>query len=170
MLWQNMKYFFSIGLFAAAVLLSVSAVSGCGTSGDDSGEVSVKTGSLSKAEFISRADAICTAARSEFNRQYLAFIQKHKPPASTAGQIDWLDEIVETTFLPSYEPRIEQIGALGAPDADAEDVSAFLNALSERLDEIKEKPTELTDSLHPLAKLVKLANAYGLTGCVKSFS
>ena len=170
MLFQNMKYFFSISLFAAAVLLFVGALSGCGTSGDDSGEVSVKTGSLSKAEFISRADAICTAARSEFNRQYVAFIQKHKPPPSKAGQIDWLDQIVETALLPTYEPRIEQIGALGAPDADAEDVSAFLNALSERLDEIKEEPTELSNGLQPFAKPVKLAKAYGLTGCVKSFS
>lgn len=161
-----MKFFLSIRWFAALPLALLLA-SGCGGGGSD--EVSVTTGSLSKAQFISRADAICSAAFSNFTREYIAFGKKHPPPPSKAEQLEWLAEITETMLVPNYEPRFEEIGALGAPSGDEEKVSEFLTAFNRRLDEIKAEPTELTSSPYPFKEASKLAQAYGLTGCAKSF-
>jgi hypothetical protein len=140
--------------------------SGCGGGSD---EVSVTTGSLSKAQFIARADALCRAARNQFDREYIAFGKEHKPPASTAGQEAWLSEIIKKILLPSYEPRFEDIGALGAPSGGEEQVSEFLTGFNQRLDEIKAEPTELSASPYPFKEVTKLAKAYGLTGCAQSF-
>ncbi len=161
-----MRYFLSIKWFIA-LLVALALVSGCG--GGESDEISVTTGSLSKAQFIARADAICRAARSQFNREYIAFGKKHPIPASKAGQRKLLSEIVETTLVPNYEPRFEEIGALGAPSGDEEKVSEFLTAFKLRLDEIREKPTELSANPYPFKEVAKLAKAYGLSGCANSF-
>jgi hypothetical protein len=147
--------------------VAILLVSGCG--GGGSNEVSVTTGSLSKAQFISRADALCTAARNQFNREYIAFGKKHPIPPSKAGQRKWLSEIVERMLAPSYESHFEEIGALGAPSGDEEKISEFLTAFERRLGEIEENPTELGASPYPFKDVAKMAKAYGLSGCANSF-
>lgn len=150
-----------------ALPVALTLVSGCGGGGSD--QTSVTTGSLSKAQFIARADAICRAARSQFNREYLAFGKEHPIPTSKAGQRKRLGELIETVLAPNYEPRFEEIGALGAPSGDEEKVSEFLTAFKRRLDEIREKPTELGTNPYPFEGVAKLAKAYGLSGCANSF-
>jgi hypothetical protein len=161
-----MRNFLSIK-WLTALPVALALVSGCGGGGSD--EISVTTGSLSKAQFIARADSICRAARSQFIREYSAFSRKHQIPPSKAGQRKLLGEIVETTLVPNYEPRFEEIGALGAPSGDEEKVSEFLTAFKRRLDEIREKPTELGANPYPFKGVAKLASAYGLSGCANSF-
>ncbi len=161
----------SIGWFTA-LLMALALASGCGGGGGRGGgsdEVSVTTGSLSKAQFIARVDAICSAARSQFDREFTAFVKNHPPPPSKAGQMTWFTEIIETMLAPSYEPRFKEIGALGAPSGDEERVSEFVTAFKRRLDEIREEPTELGANPYPFKEVAKIAKAYGLSGCANSF-
>lgn len=146
--------------------------SGCGAD-DGSASVTVETGSLSKKEFIKRADAICTARRSEFTREYTTFYQKaipqDQPPPSVAEQKVLLGDLVNEVFLPTFQQVVDEISALGAPKGDEQEVSSILTVLQERLDEIEEKPRELSQTLEPLSEPAKLADAYGLVGCRSSF-
>jgi hypothetical protein len=167
-------YSLSIKAFSllAAALLALTLASGCG-GGDSSSasadEITVKTGSLSKKQFIARADAMCKAARSRFDHDYSTQFERNPPKPSKSAEVAWLGELVDTSLLPHYEKLIAEIGALGAPSADKQEVTAFLKTFQRRLDVIHEKPTELSATVTPFAKATALAKAYGANGCANSF-
>lgn len=157
----------------ASLLLAVAAlavVAGCGGSGSD--EVTVQTGSLSKAEFIKKADAICEAARTEFLAKYTKFLETHKS-AINAGkpqQEALLTEIVESILAPNIEGQIEQISGLGAPKAYAPEVAKFLNALQKRIEKGKENPNGLLATTTPFVLAENIARRAAMNGCAESFS
>lgn len=153
----------AIMVVVAALLLAV----GCGGSGDSA--ITVQTGSLSKAEFIEKADAICKAAKTEFLAKYSGLIKAHK---SVIGNKEKekaiINELVESTLSPNVESQIEQISELGAPSDYAPKVTAFLNAFQKRLDEILENPSELTASSYPFEKAESVAKKAGMNDCAES--
>lgn len=171
------RYFLSIRTFSLILTaVAVVFVAGCGGSGGSGGgdEITVQTGTLSKAEFIKRADAICAAGRNQFNREYTSFLEENQAviqKASTPStQSAVTTELVETILLPSYEKWIKEVSTIGAPAGDEKEVAAFLNALQGRLDQIQAQPSELSKSATPFAKPAKLAVSYGLTGCAEAIS
>lgn len=151
-----------------AALLFVAA--GCGGGSSDPG-VEVQTGSLSKAEFIEKADAICAAARTEFLAKYTSFLEAHKAEATDPKKQEaLLGEVLESVLGPNVEGQIEKISNLGAPAGYAPEVKAFLLELQERLDEAQEDPTGLTSSATPFKKAEDAAKRAGMKGCSESFS
>jgi len=158
-------YFLSIRGFAAllGILLAAATASGCG-GGSDSDEVTVKAGPLSKAAFVRRADALCVAGRSQFNREYTAFIKKHPP-----NEKEWVEEVVDKFVLPVYGKLVNQIAAIGAPKGDEQEVGKFLTTLQRRLDSMESEPKEIESSSTPFKPAEKLAQSYGLKGCSESF-
>lgn len=164
------RFFLSICTLLIALCLLGATLGGCG-GGSGGDTVTVQTGTLSKAEFIKRADSICEAARAKFNREFVAFLKANKSTLSSskASQEDSLAQIVETTLLPNYERVVTKIGALGAPKADEREVALFLNALNDRLGELEENPNEASAAANPFPKAEKHARAYGLNGCAESF-
>jgi ADP-ribosylglycohydrolase len=166
---DNSRYSLTIGIIL--LLLAAFVTAGCGGSGESS-EITVPAGSLSKAEFVRKADAICEATRSRFAREYTALVQKYQQQGgSSQAELKVVtDAIVKAALLPNYEKGIDEIVALGAPKGDEDEVAAFLNALRERLDEIEATPTKLASTITPFARVEKKAEAYGLTGCAESFS
>lgn len=141
---------------------------GCGGGSD---EISVQTGSLSKAEFIKQADTICKAARTEFLAKYETFVSANKSAIGNPQQESALiDEVRETILSPNYEGQIEKISALGAPSDYASEVESFLNALQKRLSEINEHPEELDKTPYPFKEPENVAKKVGLKGCANSFS
>jgi hypothetical protein len=169
------RYFLVKSGFLAAVVATAAlafAASGCGGSDESSSEITVQAGSLSKAEFTAKADAICQAARSAFDREYNAFVRslEGKKEPSEAELETATDAIVKTVLLPNYEKGIEQIAALGAPSNDVSKVEEFLDALQQRLGEIGDRPVILASTVTPFARVEKLARSYGLAGCAASLS
>jgi hypothetical protein len=65
---------------------------------------------------------------------------------------------------------LKQIAALGPPAVYVPKVTAFLEALKRRLDEVREEPKKLTSTPFPFARAAKAAAAAGLEGCAGSFS
>lgn len=150
----------------AALLFAV----GCG-SGSDDGDIEVQTGSLSKAEFIEKADAICKAARTEFLAKYSSFVQAHKTEFSDPQKQEaLLEEVLDTLLAPNVEGQIEQISALGAPNGYATQVETFLNDLQIRLGEAQDDLAGLTATATPFAKAENAAKQAGMKGCSESFS
>src|SRR5262245_36451514 len=88
-----------------AALAALLAAAGCGGSGG--GGVTVQTGSLSEAEFASKADAICEAARSEFLAKFESYVQSHKADITDQKKQDAvLGEILETILGPNIEAQV----------------------------------------------------------------
>lgn len=169
------RYFLSIkGFFLLALTMALTAllISGCGDSNSEgsAGEITVEASSLSKEEFIKRADAVCNASKKKLDLELAAYFRTNPQPRSQAGQETWLREFAEDVFLPIHEKRIDEISAIGAPSDDADEVATILNAFQQRLKAIRARPVEFSRVSEPFAKPVKMATAYGLNGCAATYS
>jgi hypothetical protein len=163
------------GLALAAIAAAIVAV-GCGSSdgGSDSSStvtVTVQTGSLSKAAFVKKADAICKAARTEFLAEFASFSKEHLSEfANPKNREEIFKKVLETMLGPNVEGQIEQISKLGAPSSYAPEVETFLNALQKRIDKAQEEPLGLIATPYPFKKAENVAKQVGLQGCSESFS
>lgn len=158
------------GFLAAAAIAALVLLAGCGSSSDP--EITVQTGSLSKAEFVEKADAICAAARREFLAKYSSLVLAHKSVIASGDEereVALLGEAVDTLLAPNVEGQIEQIGELGAPSADAPKTTLFLEALQERLGELQANPAELTATTTPFKRAEDAAKRVGMQDCAESF-
>jgi len=152
-----------------ATLAALVSAAGCGSSSSD--EVTVQTGSLSKTEFIKKADAICEAARTEFLAKYSRYVEEHKSDIVDPQKKDEvLNDILDSILAPNVEGEIVQISKLGAPKDYAPEVAAFLNALQKRLDKAQENPDGLTTTTNPFVVAENVARRAAMNGCAGSFS
>lgn len=156
-----------------AALLAGLLVAGCGGS-DGSTTVTVQTGSLSKTAFVEKADAICKAARTEFLTKYENLLKQHKAElfaknATKATQEAVIGELVDTVLTPNMEGEIARIGKLGAPKSYAPEVTAFLEAVQTKLEEVQDDQSVLGSTQFPFKKAEDLARRAGMYGCAESF-
>lgn len=158
-------------LVIAGVLSALLLVAGCGSDEDDAtgssggGEVTVETGSLSKAEFIKQANAVCAKGREQLEKKAAAFLEEagENPakPSEGSPEVEFLEE----TYIPSFEQQIDDVSAIGAPAGDEKEIGAFLQALQDTLDKAAEEPQGIITGGITLDKAAKLASAYGLKNC-----
>jgi hypothetical protein len=136
----------------AAVLMNGLFAAGCGGGDDDS---------LSRAEFVQQADAICRKAHDRFDK---AFQQAFPDGEPTQTQ---LKEFAATTLVPGVQGEIDDVGELEPPAADQDQVDAILEAEQAGVDKVKANPAVLSPAVKedPLAKGQKLAKAYGMKEC-----
>lgn len=161
-------------LIFAAALITLSAA-GCGGGGDSQesasqgeaggGEITVQSGSLSKADFIKRASAICVATSEKSRNGFIAYSQENNVPASGPGLAAKASDFVNTVFAPVFQEQIDKITSLGAPNGDEEQVSALVNAMQQGLEEGKQQPLLLIKGDPFLNRASKMAVAYGLPAC-----
>ena len=155
--------FWSIRGFAAVAVFAVALLaSGCGDSSDT---IEIQTGSLSKAEFIEKANAVCTKNQERAGRELVDYMSKNNISLSSAlpkaAAVGVFDSVIE----PAYQREITEISELGAPDKDAEKVIAMLEAIEAGLAKGQRDPAGVIsrNELVPIAG--ELAQAYGLTQC-----
>jgi hypothetical protein len=158
---------------AAIAALLLVAVAGCG--GSDStgsvivGKVTIQTGSLSKGDFVEKANEICREARKKFDAHYQKLIAASES-GKQKSQAALAKELIETAAVPDFEDEIHQIGELGASEDYAKEVGAYLNALKERLAEGQKDPLGLVSSGDAFGKATAMAKKAGLNGCAESLN
>lgn len=69
---------------------------------------------------------------------------------------------------PAIKQQGEEIGDLGAPSGDEEQVEAIVAAVEGGADDLEEDPGALLEGKNPLEEGSKLAKAYGFKSCGKS--
>lgn len=143
----------------AAVLSAAALLAGCGGSDEAEGPIPVEAGSLSKEQFIKRANAICAetleragAAYEDLELQGLAALSEN-----TAEIVDAL--------LPTFKEEVDRLRSLGAPRGEGKQVSAFLAALQWNVDEAKAEPERFLAGEGRFARPAELARGYGLREC-----
>jgi hypothetical protein len=150
---------------AAVVLL----FSGCGDDDETSaganggGPVSVETNSLTKAQYIERADEICLEEEKGLEKLAAGFFRS---PPSTTNPSEQASALVNQVLIPGYEELIERLASLGAPAGDEKEVSAFLTALQRSVEAGAKDPLKFVQSQEPFPEGVKLSNAYGYEVCL----
>jgi hypothetical protein len=161
-----------------ALTMAIAAVAaGCGSGGGDSSSSeassstaagsSLKTSSLSKAEFVKKANAICVHERGDILAKFDAYFKQHK---GEKGTEEVFADMIHVVLLPSIERDIAKIRALGAPEGDEASVELFL-AEQQKAIETVAKAKRISEE-EPLSRYFeapsKLARAYGLEGCTQS--
>lgn len=136
-----------LGLTVAAALI----VAGCGGGGDDS-----STSSLSKSEWIAKADAICQQGNQEIEQAARQQFGNQKPTAADVQQF------ATQTALPNTQSQIDKIKALGAPSGDEDQVNKILGAVQADIDKAK-AAGDMENST--FADANALARQYGLKVC-----
>lgn len=150
------------------VIAAAAIVEGCGddeSSAGSGGDGTIETSSLTKAQFIKNAGAICTESNENLLNEINAYIEKHKSPSKSEGE-EMADALRELA-VPKVETQIEEIENLGAPAGDEAQIEAFLEAQRHSVKSLAARQSlTLTPGLETVFREPgKLARRYGLDEC-----
>ncbi len=130
------------------ILALAMIVAGCGSSDGTS-----TTTALTKADFVTQANAICDtgnkAAGSALHR------------GMSGAQVE---AAVTNSFAPAVQTQIDGIKALAAPAGDESTVTNMLSLAQADLDKVKADPGLVADP-NLFSDFAKVAHPYGLTSC-----
>jgi SpoVK/Ycf46/Vps4 family AAA+-type ATPase len=140
-----------------AVLAAGAIATGCGSS-DDNGD-STTTASLTKAEWIAKADAICRQGNQQINQAAHQQFGNQKPTAAEVQQF------TANSLIPNVQSQVDQIQALGASSGEEDQVNKILDTVQADIDKAKSDPNTISDKT--FADGNALAQQYGLKVCGK---
>jgi hypothetical protein len=148
-----------LGVLAAVIGLTAT---GCGGGGD----AETASASISKTEFVKKANEVCAAASEQLKSGYNEFTAglngEPQGQALAAAQA----ELVATVLVPVKRQEAEQLRETGAPNGDEERFEAMVEALEKGIDEASADPEEAVSGRLPSFLTVsRLAKHYGLAGC-----
>jgi hypothetical protein len=147
------------GAFVAAVMVVAIAVAGCG-----GGDSSTTAGSISKEEFITKADAICKKGTERLQKAIFAAL-KHPQNLTKVSEAEQI-KIVTTAMVPNISREAKELRALGVPEGDEEKVDAMISALEEGVETAEQDPQAVTKSSDVVFGISsRIAGEYGLTAC-----
>ncbi len=145
------------GVMAIAATLIVGlGAAGCGSSSSSS---TTSTTALTKAEFLTKGNAICSRGNKTLNAAQQKAFGNKKPSQAQ------LTTFVKTSFTPIVQGQIDAIRALGAPSGDEATVTKMLDSAQQGLNKVKSNPALLAGGPDSFANFRKLAHPYGLTAC-----
>ena len=159
----------------AGLVVVVAFAVGCGGDSTESGEATratktadvqgVQPSSLSKAEFIQRADSTCAEARSQIVGEMREYLGSAPRAGSRGAQFA---EVAEKVVIPGMQELIDRFRAFGAPAGDEEEIAAIVETMQQGLDRSKRSKASRAATLtgeSPFAEADVLAAAYGLSEC-----
>jgi hypothetical protein len=147
-------------VLGALTIVLLVALGGCGgnddetTAGaDNSGGVIVESTSMTKPEYVAKANQICTQETDKV----LVIVRK----AIGSGS-----KVKVGVVLPPVEEMADRLTAMGAPKGEEAQVEAFLTTLEENLEKAKDRPRASTDALATTFKPSgDLAGELGIEAC-----
>jgi hypothetical protein len=163
-----------IALLAGVLAVALILVGCGGGSGSDSTAPSSdattsdsSTASLSKAEFIKKADAVCAAGGKRTQSEYAAYVEEKKLSAKKEPTPAQFAEISEEIQVPAFKRQVEEIRAVGAPPGEEDQITALVDALDAGIEKVEEADPKkaLESSSSMFVEADKLAVAYGLKVC-----
>lgn len=137
-------------ILVAAALATGLIAAGCG--GDDDSDSS---SDLTKAEFITQADAICKSGNDALNAA--------PQPKSQAD----VEAFVTSTVVPNVQKQVDGVRDLGAPSGDEDQINAMLDSVQKGIDTLEADPSIVTQqgAEDPFADGNQKAKDYGLQEC-----
>ncbi len=151
---------------SVGVLGVVLAAAGCG--GDDE---EASTSSITKAEFIRKADAICKKGDRQVEEKFAAFLKENEELLKTSDVSEaelaaGSAEVAETILIPGARKEMETLRALEAPSGDEDQIEEILDALDESIERSEEDPqAAVMSNLEVFRRPKGLAEEYGLKVC-----
>ncbi len=145
-----------LALIAALVVALLGA--GCGGGSSSSGE------SISKEEFVAKADAICKRSNERMEAGFGKILKDAK--SLTKPSKAEYEMLVSEVMVPNLKREVAELRALGIPDGDEERVDAMLSALEEGEETAERNPKAVTASSDAVFGIAsRIAGEYGLEVC-----
>jgi hypothetical protein len=151
---------------ALLVIAVLPVLAGCGggnssTLGDPG---STGEGAITKAELISKGDAICRRADKIRLERLHAYTKKHPESSySVAG----LETEIKQAFLPPVAAEIEELVALEVPEGDAAELEKILKGFEKAVHMAEKKPRIILQPTGPFQVPDELAARYGFKDCAQ---
>ncbi len=149
----------------AVVALAATAAILTGGCGGGSAAIEVQTGSLSKAEFIKKANAVCTKGQERGARELAVYMRKNHITLTGSLPNAVATGLFGSVIEPTYQREIAEISGLGAPEKDAKKVAAMLEAIEAGLAKAQRDPAGAIGRNELVPNAGELARAYGLAVC-----
>jgi hypothetical protein len=145
----------SLALIAALVVALLVASCGGGDSSD---------ASISKEEFIAKADVICKQSNERMEAGFAKYLKGAR--SLTKPNAPEVEKLVGKVMVPNLKREIAKLRALGIPDGDEERVGAMLSALEEGEETAERNPKAVTASSDAVFGIAaRIAGEYGLEVC-----
>jgi hypothetical protein len=148
---------FVAGAWASVIVL---LIVGCGGGGGSVSNVSTTSAIISKAEYVKRADAICSRTEKE-QLKLLGSLPKLKP--TQKSQV----ELVEHAGIPPLQEQAKELTKLPEPSEGAAEAKAYVIAFSNGLEKSEEDPSAMLKST-PFASAEAIAAKFGFKVCAGS--
>jgi hypothetical protein len=148
-------------MYRALIIAAVTAAVSCFIAGCGGGRETTMA-SVTKAQFVQRADAICT----KFTKERKAAIESKKNrPAGYPEAEKEAEEHLKKVGAPSLREEVEELKALTPPEKDAEQVGQMLENLEEATEDLAVEGLKAYSRPSKLADFEDEAEAYGLQVC-----
>ena len=155
----------TISRIATALAVIVCAfAAGCG--GDDESDGGGGSGGgeatdITKADFVKQANQVCT----EGNKALAEAAQKLSPNGEQPSDDD-LKAFATNTLIPNVKGQLEDIRAIGFPEADADMLNDIFDDADGVLDDLADDPeAAVSNGEDPFADINPRLTDYGLTSC-----
>ncbi len=154
------------GVVALMAMMVVGAVfmGGCG-GGDDTAETTV---TITKAEFVRKADTICRDAREAI---ISGSVPKLEKVVGTPKQQSLESELIPSLLIPTLEKEVEDLRALGAPAGDEAEIEKILRLTEGAIEEAKTEPetfiqgSTYKEGSEHFGEAYELSLKYGMKEC-----
>jgi hypothetical protein len=143
------------GLLLAAAALSGLAA-GCGSGSGDS---------ITKGEFIKKADAICAKTDKAQSGEAVGYLRAHQSiqglPRETV-----LAKLITAVGLPAVIKEVEEIEALGTPSGEEQKLQAIFSAAKAAIKKAEKDPASTEERPgSPFDQVGEMAAKYGFEDC-----
>jgi hypothetical protein len=140
-------------------LAAATVGAGCG---GDSVATTIPTSSITKAEFVKKANAICKPGAARLLSEVTAYQKKHIDEVS----VKLIPNTARAIIRPALQSQIDQIRNLGAPRGDASELEKFFATLLHGVNEIiNQKATTFEEVEGRLVPADDIAKRYGIDQC-----
>ena len=152
----------ALGGVVAAIVIGV-AVAGCGGGGTGTDTGASGSASVTKAQFVKQAGAICETARKKKEAELQAGRKKlNAKQGLTAAEEE---ELITTAVLPPLETMVKQLRAVELPEQGAEGAESVAAAFERAVSETKSEPAKALGSESPMVEADEVAKKFGLEAC-----
>src|SRR4051812_43160171 len=128
-----MRQCIGIVVLALVLLALATGLSACGGGGE-----TIPRGTLTKKQFLKKADAICAQGFEEMNEADLAAWRRYEPDHTTSDEA--ILNKVSLALLPAREEDNRRLRAVGLPRGDERFVDEILTGWEEGVEEVEEEP------------------------------
>jgi hypothetical protein len=153
-------------MIAALSLVAVLVAAGCGSDSDDSSASGGTDASLTKAQFIKEADAICNKGNKRKLALFRSYGKKNELGEQKPLQGQSMEDLISNVLLPEVQKQAEALGEMTTPPGEEAKVDAVVEAVEDSIKKAEPDPESvLTRGTSPFLASNKVAQEYGFEVC-----